>query len=166
MSATLSACEQYRYRLERQVAPLLNDHHEPVLFIGVNPSTADAIEDDATIRKMSGFILRWGFTRFMVGNVFGYRATDVKELADIVDPVGLDNYTHLRQMIKECAVIVPCWGNQSKVPKHLRVQFNVVRSFLLLQAKPVMVFGLTNSGDPLHPLMLPYTTPLQLWSKI
>lgn len=166
MTAIISECGEYRYRLERQIAPLLNDWHAPVLFIGVNPSTADANLDDATIRKMRGFTLRWNFTRLMVGNVFGYRATDVKRLADVEHPVGAENYAHLQQMIKECAFVVPCWGDSHKVPKRLRTQFKVVRSMLLLCNKPVRIFGLTNGGDPLHPLMLSYDTPLREWSEL
>jgi Uncharacterized protein conserved in bacteria len=166
MSAVLSECGKYRYELERQIAPLLNDWHKPVVFIGVNPSTADADTDDATIRKMSGFTLRWGFTRFMVGNVFAYRSTDVTQLPARHDAVGPENMGHLHSMIQNAAFVVPCWGNTNKVPKSHRVQFTIVRTLLQVHQVPVRIFGLTNGGDPLHPLMLSYDTPLQEWSKL
>jgi hypothetical protein len=166
MTAIISECGKYRWRLERQLMPLLDVPAAPVLFIGVNPSTADACVDDHTIRKMRSFVSHWGYNSFVVGNVFGYRATDVKRLADVEHPVGADNYAHLQQMIRECAFVVPCWGNQNKVPKPLRVQFKVVRLMLLLCNKPIRIFGLTNGGDPLHPLMLSYDTPLREWSEL
>lgn len=51
MSAILSACGKYRYRLEREVGM-----GGPVYaYFGVNPSTADGSIDDATVR-------RWGRT--------------------------------------------------------------------------------------------------------
>ena len=52
-------------------------------FFGVNPSTADASSDDSTVRKWRGFTQRWGGSRFIVGNVFAYRSTDVRQLAAV-----------------------------------------------------------------------------------
>ena len=164
MSAVISECAQYRFRLDRQVAPLRIT--KPVLFIGINPSTADAEENDATIRKMIGFTSRWGYSDLMVGNIFPYRATDVRELASIPHGTGtgaLTNRDHLNAMIDECAFIVPCWGNANKVPGHLRPYIHMVRTMIRLSQKPVRIFGLTRSGDPMHPLMLPYSTTLKEW---
>lgn len=162
MSATLSDGGLYRYRLYRGVSLLGSPR--PILFIGVNPSTADAEQDDATIRKMIGFTAAWGYSSFLVGNVFAYRATDVRELATVPDPSGgTENINHLRAMIDECEFVVPCWGNESKVPRRLHAHFHIVRMMLRLYQKPVYTFGLTQSGDPKHPLMLPYTTELVRW---
>jgi hypothetical protein len=72
VNAIISPCGLYRYRLERTVAMT-----GPVYaFFGVNPSTADASIDDATVRKWIGFTKKWGGSRFIVGNVFAYRSTD------------------------------------------------------------------------------------------
>lgn len=70
MTAIISPCGKYRYRLDRSVA----DSGPVYAFFGVNPSTADASIDDATVRKWRGFISRWGGSRFIVGNeVFRHR---------------------------------------------------------------------------------------------
>jgi hypothetical protein len=71
MSAIISSCEQFRWRLEReiQVSGIV------VALIGVNPSTADATVNDATIRKDMGFGRRLGWGKIIKGNVFAYRAT-------------------------------------------------------------------------------------------
>jgi hypothetical protein len=165
-TAVISDCNRYRYELHRDV-PLLWKT-APLMFIGVNPSTADADTDDATIRKMRGFAVRLGYSEFMVGNVFAYRATDVRELATVERHavVGFDNPRHLANMIDRAGMIIPCWGDTGKVPKSLREQFNVMRTTLLLSGKPVRIFGLTNGGDPLHPLMLSYETQLKEWSEL
>lgn len=156
MSAVLSPCGLYRYRLERQVAM-----DGPVYaFFGINPSTADATEDDATVRKWTGFAKRWGASRFIVGNVFAYRATDVKELAAVDDPHGPDIGDHITDIITEADILVPCWGNTSKVPPALQEFFDVLADALVSSGKPVRCFGLTKAGDPMHPLMLGYDTPL------
>lgn len=167
MSAVMSDCARYRYRLDRDVDNLALDPVDaPVLFIGINPSTADADHDDATIRKMTGFVRRWGFTRFMVANVFPYRATNVKALRKLDAPtaMGSDNYTHLRGMLDECGFVVPCWGQMDKVPKHLTFQMTRMLAILMFVKKPVLTFGLNHDGSPKHPLMLSYETKLQVWT--
>ena len=156
MSAIISPCGQYRYRLERTIAM-----EGPVYaFFGVNPSTADAAVDDATVRKWTGFCKRWGAQRFIVGNVFAYRATDVKALATVGDPFGDDIGDHVTSIIEEADILVPCWGDTCKVPPKLQFAFDVLMDALVSSGKPVRHFGLTKGGDPKHPLMLGYNTPL------
>ena len=119
MSAIISECGKYRYRLDREI--LTNLSTGPVYaFFGINPSTADASLDDATVRKWRGFVRQWGGSRFIIGNVFAYRATDVKELALVADPIGMENIPHIIEIAKEADIIVPCWGNRSKLPARLR----------------------------------------------
>ena len=160
-SAVLSACEKYRYRLDRR-----KDRQGPtVAFFGVNPSTADEMAEDATTRKWHGFCERNGWGRYIVGNVFAYRSTDVSELGRTLFPIGQDNYTHVREIVAEADIIVPCWGNRGKVPRHLHDIFDAFESVIRIAAdkKPILVFGITNSGDPKHPLMLGYDTKMQPW---
>lgn len=159
MSAVLSVCGAYRYRLERDVAM-----DGPVYaFFGINPSTADASENDATVRKWIGFTKRWGASRFIVGNVFGFRATDVGNLAYCPDPWGEDNYFHVDQIMAQADILVPCWGSRIKLPKKLQPQLDHFAARFDGYGKPVMIFGRTASGDPKHPLMLGYDTPLTPW---
>lgn len=159
MSAVLSDDGLFRYRLEREVA----ESGAAYAFFGVNPSTADAEVDDATVRKWRGFVSRWGGSRFIVGNVFAFLATDVRALASAVDPIGRRNNDHLAQIIADADILVPCWGNRSKVPPALRSNFRWMLQTLHASGKPVMAFGKSKTGDPLHPLMLGYATPLTAW---
>lgn len=156
MSAIISPCGKYRYRLDRRVGA----SGPTYAFFGVNPSTADASIDDATVRKWIGFTKRWGGSRFIVGNVFAYRSTDVKALATVEDAFGEDIGDHTSDIISEADILVPCWGNTDKVPPSLRFAFDVLMDALLSSGKPVKCFGATASGDPKHPLMLGYATPL------
>lgn len=159
-AAVLSDCGRYRYRLDRKVA----EAGAVYAFFGVNPSTADASLDDATVRKWRGFVARWGGSRFIVGNVFAYRSTDVKALATTPDPIGRLNNDYLKQIIAEADILVPCWGDQKKVPTELRLHFRWMSEVLSASAKPVKTFGLSNGGYPKHPLMLGYDTALVDWS--
>ena len=164
-SAVLSECGLYRYRLDRNVCEPY-EGSKVFAFFGVNPSTADATLDDATVRKWRGFTLRNGGHKFIVGNVFSYRATDVRELGKVDIHIGPDHFNHIDQIMAEADVLVPCWGDSGKVPKHLRGMMGLLLLGLRDSGKPVMLFGLTKSGDPKHPLMLGYNTPLTPWSKV
>lgn len=159
--AVISDCGTYRYRLDRHVGA----GDLVVAYFGINPSTADASIDDATVRKWRGFSQRHGAGRFIVGNVFAYRATDVRELRDAVDPVGPDWRQHIEAIVKEADVLVPCWGSSKKVPADLQARLPWVLGALLHAGKPVKCFGLTKDGDPKHPLMLGYDTPLVDYDK-
>jgi len=159
-SAVISQCGQYRYRLDRTVGM-----DGPVYaFFGINPSTADAQLDDATVRKWIGFTKTWGGSRFIVGNVFAFRSTDVRRLASAHDPVGSDNAAHVFKIIADADVLVPCWGSTDKVPKDLRGEFFTMTLRLIDSGKPVMHLGMTRSSDPKHPLLLGYGTPLVPWA--
>jgi len=159
MSAVISPCGLFRYRLERTVAMT----GPAYAFFGINPSTADASVDDATVRKWIGFTKLWGGSRFIVGNVFAYRATDVKALGQADDPFGDEIGDYTTSIIEDADILVPCWGCSSKVPPKLQHAFDVLLDALVSSGKPVMHFGLTKGGDPKHPLMLGYDTRLQPW---
>lgn len=156
-SAVLSPCESYRYRLDRR----LGGTGPVYAFFGINPSTADGSVDDATVRKWRGFCQRFGARRFIVGNVFAWRATDVRSLRDALDPVGPDWHRHTAEIVAEADVLVPCWGSSAKVPPQMRHRIAGLSTLLLGSGKPTMCWGKTASGDPKHPLMLAYATPLE-----
>jgi hypothetical protein len=161
MSAILSDCGSYRYRLERKVGV-----EGPVYaYFGVNGSTADHTVDDNTVARWIGFTKRYGGSRFIVGNLFAFRSPHVKDLDAVPDPVGPENDMHIVRIIEDADILVPCWGRQSKVPRRLRYRFAEVENLLRTSGKPVRVFGLTKDGDPVHPLMLPSTTQLVDWVR-
>ena len=159
MTAIISSCGTYRYRLEREVQA----DGRVFAYFGVNGSTATATEDDHTVRKWIGFTKVNGGSRFIVGNVFAYRATDVRTLATVADPIGPDNGIHLARIIADADVLIPCWGRRNKLPRTLHGHLDRLRDQLLATGKPVLILGLSQSGDPLHPLTLSYSTPLTPW---
>lgn len=160
MSAIISSCGVYRYRLERNVSA------EGVVyaFFGVNCSTATATEDDQTVKKWIGFTQRLGGKRLIVGNAFAYRAMDVSELNGAADPVGPDNDAHLDQIIRDADILVPCWGSRTKIPPRLHGRLDTLRARIFEAGKPVKAWGFTQSGDPLHAMVLGYSTPLVDWT--
>lgn len=161
-SAVISPCGLYRFRLDRTVGMV-----GPVYaFFGINPSTADAVVPDPTVRKWTGFTKVWGGSRFIAGNVWPLRSKDVSALAEAQrwQHIDRENWTHLRQIVAEADYLVPCWGSRDKVPRSMHNELDRLLAWLLTEGeatgKPVMTFGLTKTGDPGHPLMLGYSTPL------
>jgi hypothetical protein len=55
-SAQISPCGRYRYSLQR-----IWDRDKPtILFVGLNPSVADAESDDPTLKRCIAFATRCG----------------------------------------------------------------------------------------------------------
>lgn len=132
MSAIISSCCGYRYRLEREIAPT----GIVVAFFGVNPSRADASVRDQTDLKWTGFAHRWGARKYIAGNPFAWRSPNVRDLVAVVDPVGPENDAHLARIIADADLLVPCWGDRGKLPKCMRPRLDVVADMLRAAGKP------------------------------
>lgn len=153
----------YRYRLERDTG----QGGKTAAVIMVNPSTADAEVDDATIRKFIGFSQRLGIGRFIVGNKFALRATDVSELKTARDPIGPMNDAHLEQIMRDADLHIVAWGSLAKLAKPMRERWKRIVDIARHHVGcPLYCLGTTQDGQPRHPLMLAYDTPLELWTPI
>jgi len=169
MSAILSPCGTYRYRLERDDievdgAPGLIGVRTACVIM-VNPSTADAIEDDTTIRKVRGFASRNDIGRVIVVNKLAYRAKDIRDIAKAVDPIGPENDAHISQAVRDADLTILAWGPVTKLPKYLRRRWLEVVRIAERHRTNLYSIGIAQCGHPRHPLMTPYETPIALWSK-
>ena len=161
-AATISKCGKFRYRLAR----VWDEALPRACFLMVNPSTADALKDDATIRRCIGFARSWGeaeggpFGGIEVVNLFAYRATDVRELkAATGDAIGPLNDQAITEAAAFAGVVVCAWGAKAKIPKrHVARPWHVTR--VVLKGFPLFCLGRTQCGSPNHPLMLAGDTPL------
>lgn len=161
-SAVFSPCGQFRYRLERQLERPCFDGRT-LTVVMVNPSTADAEKDDATIRKVKGFAERAGYGRVVVGNLFAYRSTDIKGLATVADPRGEHNNAYLSKMIYEADALLFAWGPVAKVPKKFRTRWTTIAKLAREAGRTPLCLGVCNDGHPRHPLMVAYAQPLVPW---
>lgn len=162
MSAIISDCGLYRYRLDRFASP----HATVTAIIMVNPSTADAAEDDATIRKLKGFGARNQWGHLIVGNLFAYRSTDVRALGKVADPVGPENDDHLIHIMAKADQVVFAWGPITKQPKHVRSRWMDVAAIAHgTGLDPVCIGHVAKCGHPKHPLMLPYSSEILAWRR-
>lgn len=151
--AIISADGVYRYVLTRRVPQALR-WVRPVLFVMLNPSTADGDSDDPTIRKCMGFARLWGGTRLTVVNLFALRATDPKALAAHPDPIGPENDRHVEDEIeahRSTGIVMAAWGAHAFARPR---GFQILRRF-----GPFSCLGLTADGSPRHPLYVRYDQP-------
>lgn len=166
--ALISDCGRYRYWLTRQWDARLG----PLTFIGLNPSTADATQDDPTIRKCIGFATRLGFGAIWMLNLYAYRATDWRNLRDAVrrgdDVFGPLYHAEFNKVLNltrdEGGAVVAAWGAHVE---HIRNAQSVAASTLDVvfahQLHPKRFSGGRHATR--HPLMLPYATPLELCER-
>jgi hypothetical protein len=160
--AVISKDGLYRYLLWRQLTP---DVHHRCIFVMLNPSTADALIDDATIRKCVGFAGRWGFGAVDVCNLFALRSRDSKALLTAKDPEGIDNDAFVADAIRKASRVVWAWGQHSSgVQKLVQVRLATEGGFGHLVPRPCQAgtLGRCLNGAPKHPLMLGYQTPFQM----
>ncbi len=137
--AIISDCSKYRYQLWRNW-----DENKPnVMFIMLNPSTADSETNDPTIRRCIGFAKSWGYGGIYVGNLYAYRATDRSELKNVENPIGDDNIKHIKEMQPKCEIIVCAWGNHEGRPEHIFSNFSNLH-----------YIKLNVDSTPAHPLYL------------
>ena len=157
-SAVFSPCRRYRYALWRDLEPLGWQSPFYVMFIGLNPSTADEVQDDPTIRRCKAFAKSWGYANMCMTNLFAFRATLPQDMKAAADPVGDKNDDTLLDLSRNAAVIVAAWG----VDGAYRGRGEFVRRML----PGLHYLALTKDGHPGHPLYLKKSLTPQRWEKV
>jgi hypothetical protein len=169
-TAIISTCGHYRYKLGRRWAEC-----PTVLWIMLNPSTADASTDDATIRRCIKYSRALGFGALLVGNLYPLRATNPRKLIPYAKTIAqirnaptlqthdetvyevpegatethrsnIYNAEYVRQMSEESAAIICAWG-ANPLAAHGKKFVYDMRS-----RRATFCLGLTSGGAPFHPL--------------
>ena len=138
-----------------------DDDLPAILFIGLNPSTADEEQDDPTIRRCMSFSRDWGYGTLLMANLFAFRATDPAKLRLQDDPVGPENDYWIEREYERAQTRIAAWGTKGSYQN---------RDVAIRKLLPdLFCLGLTNGGYPKHPLYLPKDTkfiPLRMTEKI
>lgn len=172
--ARISADGKYRYRLWREWRAATDVGHDPkhwrwlggndgagrplgeplaVLFVMLNPSTADGETDDPTIRRCVSFCRAWRYERLEVVNLFAYRATKPADLrafkASGGDLIGWENSTIIGDACRDAGLVVCAWGAHGDLGDN-NDHVETVRGWMC--DKKHYALGFTKSGQPRHPL--------------
>jgi hypothetical protein len=135
----------YRYHLTRT----WDMEGSRVVFIGLNPSTADAMKDDPTIRRCIGFAKSWYFGRMEMLNLFAYRCTASDYLHRVKDPIGPDNDAVIKQVCHDALLVIVAWG------AHPMAQERGAEVCGMLGHRRIHCLGHSRHLAPRHPLYMP-----------
>lgn len=163
-AAKLSDCQRYRYMLQRVWDEACD---RDCTWIMLNPSTADAANDDPTIRRCMAFARRWGFGSITVLNLFAVRATKPADMLTADDPVGPDNHATCKIVFDRVMsrqidprrnpdIVVCAWGAHGY---HMDMDRTMLGWLDAYGIEP-RALGLTASGHPRHPLYVKSDAPL------
>jgi len=154
--AILSDDGLYRYALTREW-----DTGPTATFIMLNPSTADAYSDDATIRRCVNYARSWGCGALLVVNLYGLRATDPRELWKAKDPVGPECDVHIVEAVgmarESGGPVVAAWGAHARPDR-------IAAVLELPGIQPLSALAVTATGQPRHPLYLRRGLTPQPWT--
>lgn len=143
----------YRYALSR----VWDAQGRKICFVMLNPSTATEIQNDPTVERCERRARAMGFGAFRVVNIFAYRATDPRDMRKAVDPIGPDNDPAIAAAANWADMILCAWG------AHGAYMARGASVAQMLQGKALFHLGLTQAGDPKHPLYISYSQQPELW---
>lgn len=143
-SAHFSPCGKHRLRLYR----IWNEALPKAMCIGLNPSTANAEDDDPTISYLCRALQKLNYGGVLMVNCFTLISSNPKALSniDINDPANTDNQYNIGDLAEDCATVIFGWGS-FKAIKETGIDQRWIKMF-----PNAMCFGKTKSGAPYHPL--------------
>lgn len=156
MSAAKVLDATYRYTLRREWA----FGGGCVCWVMLNPSTADALVDDPTIRRVIRFSQDAGYQSLVVVNLFAARTTRPVHLTEMFDPVGPDNRDLMAAAISEAQGVVLAWGSWLSANLHKVATPANAALYALRSGHVPMCLGTTSDGSPRHPLYVRADQPL------
>lgn len=158
-TARFSPCGKYRYALTREGL----GGHGTTVFIGLNPSTATAEEDDATIRRCIRFSKDWRSARYVMLNLFAWRSTNPRGLLKVEEPVGRENDQAFFDAVAGAERVIAAWGSHAFLKGILPARAAHVVELLRSARVELYCLGTAKDGSPRHPLYLPADSELRQW---
>lgn len=152
--ADFSEDRRYRYSLWR-----IWDETKPlVMFIGLNPSTANEDENDPTIKSVCRIAKNNGYGGVYMMNCFPYVSTDPSKLKDgLTLETNTKNIDNLKEIGAKCKDVVFAWGNFKEVDEYV----SGLLSFMFPNAKALFI---NKNGSPKHPLYCKSDIKLVNWN--
>lgn len=158
-AATISESGLYRYSLTRRWGP----NKLFVLWIMLNPSTADDKIDDPTIRRCISFTRGWGYDALEVVNLFALRSPNPQDLRDCMeagmDPIGRENDRMIDFAAGRAARVIAAWGAHTMAEDRCWDVNNLPGMSPIVEC-----LGRTKNGNPRHPLYVKSDTKLEVYS--
>ncbi len=155
--AVIAGEGRFRYRLDRH----WDKTKGYINFIMLNPSTADAYQDDPTITRCIARAKEYGYGGLVVTNLFAYRSTDPTKLRWAKDRIGELNDIYILDAAKGAAAVVMAWGDHGKLDGRGPDVFGK----LFDAGIEPKVLRYTLKGQPEHPLYVPYALKPEVFDR-
>lgn len=156
-SAQFDPTGTYRYSLHRSwVATRPN-----VVFIMLNPSRANAEQDDPTLRVCTRFARCWQCGSLTVVNLFAYQTPHPRLLRTVAEPVGPENDRYLLAAVQQAERVVLAWGNEGSLWGRDRAVLDLLQSY----RQKFFCLSRNRTGQPRHPLYLRRDVPLMRFTS-
>lgn len=159
------AINGHRFALWRQ----LNRVHERIIhWIMLNPGTARAERNDATLQRVCDDSHRWGYGWVTIGNLWSYRASEAQlgnwlsRSGEWVVRANADNDRWLQWMAERADLVVVAWGEHGAIDNR---GLAALRLLARLGKEP-HALGITLNGQPQHPLQSPWDLQPQPFADI
>ena len=140
-----STDRHHRYTLIHRWDELLNPDHG-IAWICLNPSTADEHQLDPTLRRIRDFSATWGYSFFIMLNLFAWRATQPADMKVATDPVGPDNDKWIAHWSSKVDRVMLGWG------EHGAHNGRDQQVLAYLDRSKTFCLERNASGQPKHPL--------------
>jgi hypothetical protein len=146
--AIFSEDRQYRYALWR----VWNPNKPLLLTIGLNPSIASELKDDATITRLMSRAYKTGYGGLLMSNLYAFVSTNPNALLNNGNAVGELTDYYIKEMVKLSEVQLCGWGSFKPVIKRCGEVYKML-------TKPFCL-GVNADGQPKHPLYIGYDVPM------
>lgn len=133
-----------------------------VLWVMLNPSTADAEIDDPTIRRCIGFTRSWGYDALVVVNLYSLRTPDPRAVWRHPKPVHLLNDAEIDRLARVADRVVAAWGAAGGARFALEERAARVTE-IVSRYRPLVCLGTSLGGAPRHPLYVRADVAVEPW---
>ena len=136
------------------------------MFIGLNRSKVNSVNNDKTLTRIINFSSRWNYKNIYVINLFGLISKSPSQLLKNKDPVGINNDLIILKVLEFWRKNINCdlwlgWGDKGKLYKRDRIVLKMIKDLSKLESKEnnysrrVLSLGISKKGSPRHPLYMP-----------
>ena len=157
-----SKCRSYRWILKRE----LSTGKKTVVFIGLNPSKADSVNNDRSLIRIINFSSTWNYKNIYVINLFGLISKSPSQLSKSKNPVGGNNDLITLKILEFWRKNIHCdlwlgWGDKGQLYRRDYMVLKLIKSLSNWKSnennhsKRILSLGFTKKGNPLHPLYMP-----------
>jgi len=147
-----------------------------MIFIGLNPSKANLVNNDRTLVRIINFCSRWNYKNIYLINLFGLISSSPSQLLKNIDPVGKNNDLIILKALEFWRENINCdlwlgWGDKGELFRRDRIVLKLIKRLSILELNEnnysgrILSLGLSKKGNPRHPLYMPNESclkPLEL----